>query len=157
MVGGQCSLSMILCFNVPKLPTPFPSERFRCPREVSTDTEVLLISLQDSNGDFLMKDYTVLWTEPMNLVAEAAAVVIDVAFVAPCDDGSVSVTLVSDLLALHVVLTTTLEGNFNENSFVLRKDEPKMVYFFPPLNADSPIDPIKLQKTVRVEHLLSYV
>lgn len=97
-----------------------------------------------------------LWTEPLNLVKGASKVVIDVVSVEVQEDGTVSVTLVSDLLALHVVLTSPLEGCFIENSFVLRKEKPKKVYFVPALQRYS-IDPEELRKTLRIEHLLSYV
>ena len=103
-----------------------------------------------------MRDHVVLWTEPLNLVTDASSVAIDVLFVELERDGTVSVTLESDLLALHVVLTCRLEGHFSENSFVLRKNKPKTVFFVPAFQHYS-IDPVELRNSLRVEHLLSYV
>jgi hypothetical protein len=89
----------------------------------------------------------------MNLIPEASAVWIDVQFVMPFGK-SLAVTLVSDILALHVVLTTRLPGRFTENSFALQKDRPKTVYFSPRGVFPSAEE---LKRTLRVEHLLSYM
>ena len=117
----------------------------------------MIISIRDKSGKNRMSDHVVLWTEPMNMVTEAAAVVIDVVTVEPAKDGSIRIALVSNLLALHVILTSPSQGRFTENSFVLRKNEPKTVSFVPTANENSRLDPEVFQRALRVEHLLSYV
>jgi hypothetical protein len=104
-----------------------------------------------------MCDHVVLWTEPMNLVTEAATVVIDIVTVEHAQDGSMRVALVSNLLALYVVLTSPFEGRFSENSFLLRKNERKTVSFVSDSNDNTRLDPEAFRRALRVEHLLSYV
>jgi hypothetical protein len=104
-----------------------------------------------------MSDHVVPWTEPMNLVTDAAAVVIDIVTVEPAQDGSICVTMVSNLLALYVVLTSPSEGRFTENAFLLRMNVPKTVSFVPNANDNNRLDLEAFRRALRVEHLLSYI
>lgn len=154
LVSGNLMNTSVI--EIPLLPGDGHIEQFKYPGSISPANEVVVISIQDPSETYLMRDHVLLWTEPLNLVADARSVVIDVITIEVEKDGTVSVTLVSDQLALHVVLTCRLEGYFRENSFVLRKDNPKTVVFVP-ASPHYSIDPVELRKSLRVDHLLSYI
>lgn len=132
-------------------------EYFHCPWWISAPAEVLILSLNDQSGKNRMSDHVVLWTEPMNLVTDAAAVVIDIVTVEPAQDGSICVTMVSNLLALYVVLTSPSEGRLTEKAFLLRMNVPKTVSFVPNANDNNRLDCEAFRRALRVELLLSYI
>lgn len=68
-------------------------------------------------------------------------------------DGSVDVTVVTDKVAVYVTLTTTAQGRFSENAFVMVPGTKKLSFI--PLPTGFDLD--ELAKTTRVEHAASYM
>ena len=106
--------------------------RFNLPNEVRLPTsDVLLIHVSDDDsGMTLMKESTSLLVMPKNLRGLSQPVSIQILSVEKSDDvGSATVSLVSDRMAVYIVLTTRAQGRFLDNVFALRANQEK-VYIF---------------------------
>ena len=80
------------------------------------------------------------------------------AFVSPTrnPDGSVSVYLNTNATAVFVTLTTTEQGVFDDNAFLLTTAEcPRIVNLLPIIGAGA-VEPAALVASLRIEHLAIY-
>lgn len=87
--------------------------------QMSQHAEVILIRVEDKNGEILMNDNAFLWQVPSAINGLTQKVNIT-ATVSDSGDGNALVSLQSDVLALYVVLTTRVPGRFSENALHLR-------------------------------------
>ncbi len=71
-------------------------------------------------------------------------------------DGSVSVYLNTNATAVFVTLTTTEQGVFDDNAFLLTVAECPRVINLLPITGAGAISPVALAASLRVEHLALY-
>ena len=90
-----------------------------------TRAEVILIRVEDKNGEILMKDNAFLRETPQSIKGLLNKVDITTSVSDP-GDGRALVSLRSEFLALYVVLTTKAPGRFSENALHLRPGEKKV-------------------------------
>jgi len=133
--------------------------RFQAPREwTSNEFDTIILRVTDAkSGSTLMADSAFLWGLPKsipNLMTTRVSVTIH-SIEASADKSSAIISLSSDALALYVVLTTQAPGRFDENAFVLRANERKVISFVSLIKGRE-VDMDLLTKSLRVEHLGHY-
>lgn len=102
-----------------------------------------------------MKDNAFLRAVPKDIPGLTTQNVTITTVVSPNDNGSASITLQSDFLALYVTLTTSAQGRFSENALHLRPSQDLTVEFLAVDKND--VNVTLLSSTLRVEHLGMYL
>ena len=117
---------------------------------VNGTTTMLHAVVTDASGKVVNDNY-IPFTEPKNMLLPKADVTFTIGS-APNLDGSVDVTVVADKVAVYVTLTTTAQGRFSENAFVMTPGTRKLSFI--PLTG---FHLAELAKTTRVEHAAAYM
>jgi len=113
-------------------------------------THVILHAVVSSSDGKVVNDNHIPLTAPKNMLLPKAEVTFSVADTAD-EDGTVSIKVTSTSFALYVTLTTTAQGRFSDNAFVLRKGTVTIDFIpFKGFEID------ELKRTLRVEHAQSY-
>ena len=94
----------------------------------------------------------ILLAAPVDLLAPAATVTFTVSS-SQNSDGTVDVTLSTDMPALFVTLTTLAQGRFSDNAFALLPGTARVIQYLPFV---IPTDIELLKNTLRVEHHATY-
>jgi len=102
---------------------------------------ILTLKVEDRSGNVISNNVLAL-TPPKNMKLSPAKVTAEIS-----DAGIV--TLKSDKVALYVTLTTSAQGRFSENAFLMDVSEKKVVF----MSFSENLDVQTLRSTLRVEHL----
>jgi hypothetical protein len=130
------------------------TEWFQVERNVSDLSEVVLLSLVDSNGSLVIENEVVLWSAPKDI--RAAYMTAKIAIVEVfLENRNANIILESDQLALYVVITTAESGVFDYNTFVLKPNVKTAVTFV--FSTERTIDVDTFSAGLRVEHLGTYL
>lgn len=126
---------------------------FRLPDSFRHGTDVILINVKDpEHPSSTDSREAFLWTLPRDLSRLALQVTIAVAIASDVNGEGVLFELTSDSLALYVVLSTSIEGQFTDNAFHLLPHVKKELSFRT-VEPASPIDMDRLRRTLRIDHL----
>lgn len=106
------------------------SDRFILPETFTIGNATVLINVYDKISARLILETTFLTNHPKDIPGLITPVTIIVESIEILEDSVVEIRLLSERLALFVVLTTRAQGRFEENSFVLRPMESKVSYLF---------------------------
>jgi beta-mannosidase len=117
---------------------------------INGSTDILLSTVTAPDGTVLSQ-HPIPFTAPKNMLLPKATVTATVA-TTPNPDGSVDVTVSGDKLALYVTLTTSAQGYFSENAYLLIGGKPKIVTFIPVQGFE-----MSQLKSLRVEHTATYM
>jgi len=85
-----------------------------------------MLSLWREDNNPIIAEYPVLCETPKNLLGLPTNTRIAITSVYNAPDGLVEISLEAEKLALFVTLTSSLEGNFDENVFVLSPRSKKV-------------------------------
>ena len=151
----------------------------------SARNDVLLVGVSSDTGAKLAGESIFLWNMPKaipGLWDHPASITVQ--SIRADTNGTAIITLLSDRLALYVILSTEAQGRFTENAFALRPTQPKVCSFvlckseliavyssyahhirlrppkyvtFQSLLPGGAIDVYLLEQSLRVEHLGSGV
>jgi len=102
---------------------------------------ILTLKVEDRSENVISNNVLAL-TPPKNMKLPPAKVTAEIS-----DAGIV--TLKSDKVALYVTLTTSAQGRFSENAFLMDVSEKKVVF----MSFSENLDVQTLRSTLRVEHL----
>ena len=121
------------------------------PIEFGACTKILRATITAADGS-LMSDNVIPLTKPANMAISNATVELAVA-PSPNADGTVDIRISTDHVAVFVTLTTRADGRFSDNAFLLLPSIGATVQFVP----FGPLDRAALDRSLRVEHLASYI
>jgi beta-galactosidase/beta-glucuronidase len=127
------------------------TQQFNLSSSVNGTTTMLHAVVTDASGKVVNDNY-IPFTEPKNMLLPKGDVKFTISS-APNPDGSVDVTVVADKVAVYVTLTTTAQGRFSENAFVMTPGTRKLSFIPLPTGFDL----AELAKTTRIEHAASYM
>lgn len=123
---------------------------FELGAQVDGTKAILHATVLDSHDRLVTENHIPL-KEPKNMALPKATVSFAVADTAAAD-GSVNIKVTSNAFALYVTLTTTAQGRFSDNAFVLPAGSVDIAFM--PFQG---FDIAELKRTLRVEHTQSYM
>ena len=130
------------------------TEWFDLNNNVTDLSDVVLLSLFNSNGSSIIENNVFLWSVPRDIRASYLTAKINIVEISMVEN-KVHVILESDQLALYVVVTTKESGTFDQNAFVMKSNVQVMLTFLPSIH--NLFDKVAFAEHLRVEHLGSYL
>ena len=111
-------------------------------------------SLTNTATGLLADAHPILLAAPADMVLPSATLTLGVAAV-PNADASINVTVSTTATALFVTLTTTEQGVFTDNAFILPVGNSRELQLRAIAGAPAP-DPVRLKATLRADHVAAY-
>ena len=131
------------------------TQRFSLPPAFLENARVILIGIEDSHiGVSLIEPTAFLEKPPRSIPRLSNEVNIAI------QDNELGIGaalhLSTDRLVLYIFISTEAEDRFSENAFHLRPRERKTIVF-DPLTSNDVVDTELLERTLRIEHLGTFV
>ncbi|GKY98403.1 hypothetical protein MPSEU_000797800 [Mayamaea pseudoterrestris] len=119
---------------------------------VKSDADVTLVEQFSTEHEPMVNVEAFLLKVPRDMNRLIIPVSISVSLHTSVQSGFVRIDLISDTLALYIVLSTAAQGRFSDNAFHLRPNVAMTVYF-EKLFSDGSVDFALFYKTLHLEHL----
>jgi beta-mannosidase len=131
------------------------TQRFSLPPSFLENADVVLIGIEDSHTGISLIEPTAFLENPPRSIPRLSNEVNITIQVNELGNGA-ALHLSTDRLVLYLFVSTEAEGRFSDNAFHLRPYEHKTIVF-DPLTSNDVVDTELLEKTLRIEHLGTFV